>query len=137
LSSLQEQPFDINLYVFYQWWLNDKLNRYGYEQRGFQRKYRDWDGPYCKPDAGKDWARPASDPFLRDAASGIKTVARLFQKLHPHDRCYLTNIHAFGVKPSDVRKWPDDLWLFPYYLDEDRVPFDARPGGLAAGAYAH
>jgi hypothetical protein len=136
MSSLQKQPFNVNLYVFYQWWLNDKLNQYGYEHRGFHRLYRDWDSPQCKPDAGKDWARPTSDPFLHDAALQLQSVARLFHKLHPHDRYYLTNIQAWALKPEDVRKWPDDLWLFPYYRDKKRVPFDAQPGGLAAAAYA-
>ena len=136
MSSLQKEPFDVNLYVFYKWWLNDKLNEYGYQHRGFHRKYRDGDRPQSKPDAGKRWAKPETDPFQRDAASRIKTVARLFQELHPHDKYYLTNIHAFGLNPADVRKWPDDLWLFPYYPDEKQVPFDAQPDGPAAAAYA-
>jgi hypothetical protein len=121
--------------VFYKWWLNDNLNEYGYEHRGFRRNYRDWDGPHCQPDAGKDWAHPRKDPFLRDAAGRIKTVARLFEELHPKDRYYLTNVRAFGLKPADVRKWADDLWLFPYYLDKQRAPFDTQPDGPAAAAY--
>ena len=136
MTGLQKQPFDVNLYVFYKWWLNDNLNQYGYEHRGFRRKYRDWDGPRCRPNAGKGWANPTRDPFLSDAASKIKTVAQLFQKLHPRDRYYLTNIQALGLKPEDVRKWQDDLWLFPYYLNKRQVPFDARSNGPASAAYA-
>ena len=135
MSGLLKQPFDVNLYVFYKWWLNDNLNQYGYEHRDFHRKYRDWDGPYCIPNGGKNWAKPTGDAFLRDAASRIKAVSQLFQQTHPHDRFYLTNIEAFGLQPADVRKWKDDLWLFPHYRDKDRVPFDVQQGGPAAAAY--
>jgi len=73
--------------------------------------------------------------FLRDLAGRIPTVAALFQKLHPGERYYLTNIQALGLKPEAVRQWSDDLWLFPYYVDKGFVPFDARPGGPAATAW--
>jgi hypothetical protein len=135
LTGLQRAAFDVNLYVFYQAWLNDGLNQYGYEHRGFRLKHRDWDSPKCTPNAGKDWSRPALDPFLRDAARRIHTVADFLQKSHPGKRFYLTNIQAHGLKPDEVRQWPDDLWLFPYYVRKGYVPRDALPGGPACAAY--
>jgi len=135
LTGLQAAPFDVNLYVFYRAWLNDHLNRYGYEHRGFRLRYRDWDSPSCKANAGKTWSAPARDPFLRDQAARLPTVTRLFQKLHPGKRFYLTNVEARGLKPGDVREWADDLWLFPYYTNRDFVPYDARQARAASGTW--
>lgn len=133
MTGLQKEPFAVNLYVFYQWWLNDRLNEYGYEHQGFTLKHRDWDGPDCKPDAGKDWGNPRSDPFLRDAAGRIGAVAGFFRKHYRDKRFYLTNIQSHGpMDPAEVRKLPHDLWLFPYYVDEKHVPRDALDGGPAA-----
>ncbi len=131
MTGLQKERFNVNLYVFYRSWLNDRLNKFGYENRGFSRKYRDWDSPRCQPNAGKLWSRPIADPFLRITFDRIPTVAELFADLHPGERFYLTNIRAFNVEPATVRAWPDDLWLFPYYIDRRFVPHDARPGGPA------
>lgn len=135
MTGLQKKPFDVNLYVFLPAWLNDRLNEYGYEHRGFHRNYRDWDTPQCRPNAGKHWAKPRLDPFLRSAAGRIGSVAKLFEQLHPDGRYYLTNIRAFGLDPADVRDWKDDLWLFPYYLDKRFMPYDVRQGGPAAAGY--
>lgn len=135
MTGLQYKPFDVNLYVFYRAWLNDRINRYGYEHRGFRLNYRDWDSPRCRPNAGKVWSMPQIDPFLKDLAPRIGTVAKLFQKLHPGERYYLTNIRAHALKPDDVRNWSDDLWLFPYYRDRSFVPFDARRGEPASAAW--
>ena len=132
MTGLQEKPFNINLYVFYGAWLNGKLNKYGYVHRGFSLRFRDWDSPKCKANAGKAWSAPQHDPYLRDMARRLPTVTELFQTLHPGERYYLTNIQAFGLKPDKVREWPNDLWLFPYYIDRGFVPFDARPGGPAS-----
>ena len=135
MTGLQDHAFDVNLYVFYHAWLNDHLSKFGYEHRGLRLKYRDWDTPACEPNAGKTWSTPEHDVFLRDFAPRIPTVAALFQKLHPGERYYLTNIQALGLKPEAVRQWSDDLWLFPYYVDKNFVPYDARPGGPAATAW--
>jgi hypothetical protein len=135
MTGLQDHPFDVNFYVFYHAWLNDHLSKFGYEHRGLRLKYRDWDTPACEPNAGKTWSTPDRDVFLRDLAPRIPTVAALFQKLHPGERYYLTNIQALGLKPQAVRQWSDDLWLFPYYVDKSFVPYDARPGGPAATAW--
>jgi hypothetical protein len=132
MTGLQNAPFDVNLYVFYGAWLNDRLNKFGYENRGFRRKYRDWDSPRCRPNAGKLWSQPVADPFLQDAANRIPTVSNLFAELHHGKRFYLTNIQAFHLEPAMVRAWPDDLWLFPYYTKPRFIPYDARRGGPAS-----
>jgi hypothetical protein len=134
LTGLQKDPFFVNLYVFHRWWINDDRSKYGYVHRGFHLRYRDWDGPKCEPNGGKAYSAPESDPFLRDGAHMLPETTRLFQKLHPGERYYLTNIQA-TLRPEDVRDWPDDLWLFPYYTNSQYVPHDARVGGPAAGAW--
>lgn len=135
MTSLQTEPFDVNLYVFYRYWINDKLSRYGYRHRGFTLRHRDWDSSKCVPNGGKSWSLPDEDPFLSSMSRRIPTLTRYFQKLHPGQKYYLTNIQAAGLRPADVRQWADDLWLFPYYTDRDMVPYDARPGGPAHAAW--
>ncbi len=137
LTGLQSAPFDVNLYVFYRAWLNDRLSQFGYRHRGFQLKYRDWDSPRCEPNGGKAYSLPAEDPFLSNLEHLLPTVTGLFQKLHPGAKYYLTNVTANRLNPEDVRAWPDDLWLFPYYIDTTMIPYDARPGGPAHAAYPH
>lgn len=135
MTGLQSDPFDVNLYVFYQFWLNDNLSPFGYEHRGFHRRYRDWDSPQCEPNGGKAYSLPDKDPFLRSYDHLLPTVTKLFQKLHPGAKYYLTNIQAKQLNPEDVRQWADDLWLFPYYTNSKMVPYDARPGGPAHQGY--
>ena len=137
LTGLQQDRFDVNLYVFYGAWLNDHINKFGYEHRGFRRKYRDWDTAECEPNAGKTWSTPQRDAFLADKAHLLPTVSKLFRKLHPGERYYLTNIQARNLDPEEVRAWSDDLWLFPYYTNRKFVPYDARPGGPASAAWPH
>ncbi len=132
MTGLQKDKFDVNLYVFYQAWLNDHINGYGYEHRGFDRRWRDYDSPQCEANAGKAWSAPKSDPYLKGYAGRIPELTRFFQKRHPGKRFYLTNIRALGLKPKDVREWDNDLWMFPYYTDKKMVPYDARKGGPAA-----
>jgi hypothetical protein len=136
LTGLQNQPFDVNLYVFYGKWLNDRLNRFGFTHRGFQLLWRDFDSPECTPNAGKLWESPANDPYLRPFADGVPTLSRLIRSLHPSRRYYLTNLAARELDPGAVRAWLDDLWLFPYYTDARVEPYDAREGGPARAAYA-
>ncbi len=135
LTGLQDKPFDVNLYIFYDKWVNDRLSKFGYTHRGFTLRWRDYDSRACKPNAGKTWSDPGNDPYLKHYAPSFPTVTKLFQKLHPGNRYYLTNIYARGLKPGDVRDWSGDLWMFPYYTNRDFVPFDARQGGPAAVAY--
>jgi hypothetical protein len=135
MSGLQSEPFSVNLHVFFHAWLNDNLNKYGYVHRGFSLHYRDWDSPRCEPNAGKTYSAPEHDPFLGDSFHLIPGVTKLFQKLHPGERYYLTNIQAYNLNPADVRQWSDDLWLFPYYTRRSMVPYDARPGGIASAAW--
>jgi hypothetical protein len=136
LTGTQKDDFRVNLYVFYRLWINDDRSKYGYVHRGMRLEYRDWDTSDCVPNGGKDWSAPETDPFLRKYASRLSEVTRLFQKLHPGERYYLTNIRG-TFRPADVRDWNDDLWLFPYYTNPKEVPHDARVGGPAAGGWPH
>ena len=131
MTGLQKESFSVNLYVFYRAWLNDRLNRFGYMNGTFDLKYRDWDTARCRPNAGKRWNKPGDDPFLRTMANHIPTVSKMFAERYPGQSFYLTNIYAPYLEPATVRQWPNDLWLFPYYLDRQFVPYDARPGGVA------
>lgn len=136
LTGHQTEPFDVNLYVFYKAWLNDKLNGYGYVYRDFFLNYRDWDTSDCKPNAGKRWDTPAKDPLLKSLAHKVPSVADYFATHHAGERFYLTNLQARRLKPKDVRHWPGDLWLFPYYTNRKFTPFDVRRGGPAETAFA-
>jgi hypothetical protein len=135
MTGLQSEPFDVNLYVFFRAWINDKLSRFGYRHRGFELRYRDWDTDQCVANGGKAYSLPEEDPFLSNMAGRLPTVTKFFQKLYPGRKYYLTNIQAKQLAPGDVRQWSDDLWLFPYYTDRGMVPYDARPGGVAHAAY--
>lgn len=135
MTGLQTKPFDVNLYVFYSAWLNDDLSQFGYVHRGFRLLHRDWDTSRCEPNAGKAWSAPDTDPFLGPLAGTFPTVTKLFQKLHPGRRYYLTNIAARNLEPADVRQWTDDLWMFPYYTDRAMVPYDVRADGPARYAW--
>jgi hypothetical protein len=135
MTGLQSKPFAVNLYVFYRFWLNDERSRYGFVHRGFVLKYRDWDTPACTMNGGKTWGAPGSDPLLKDQAHLLNRVPAMLRRLHPGERYYLTNIQDGHLEPREVRQWKDDLWLFPYYTNRRFVPFDARPGGVAAAAY--
>jgi hypothetical protein len=135
LTGLQSEPFDVNLYVFHRYWINDRLSRFGYEHRGFHLRYRDWDSPQCEPNGGKAWTLPESDPFLMAHASLFPKTTDLLRRLHPGEAYYLTDIQAQGLRPAEVRQWSDDLWLFPYYTNRDVVPYDALRGGVAAAAW--
>jgi hypothetical protein len=132
MTSLQEDPFDVNLYIFYRAWLNDHINGYGFEHRGFDLKWRDYDTNQCKANAGKTWSAPKSDPYLKSHARKIPELTRFFQARHAGKRFYLTNITARGLKPKRVRTWDNDLWMFPHYTDKDMIPYDAREGEAAA-----
>lgn len=135
LTAAQDSPVDINLYVFYRYWLNDDLNRFGYRHRGFELHYRDWDSPECVANGGKAYTAPASDPFLKRYRSRFPTVTRFLQAGHPGQRFYLTNIQAHGVEPDWIGRWKDDLWLYPYYTNRRRIPQDVQAGGPAAGGW--
>ncbi len=132
MTGLQNDKFDVNLYVFYRAWLNDHINGYGFEHRGFDLRWRDYDSDACEANAGKTWSAPKSDPYLKSYASKIPELTRYFQARHPGKKFYLTNIRARGLKPRQVRNWDNDLWMFPYYTDKKMVPYDAREGGPAA-----
>ena len=92
-------PFDVNLYVFYDKWINDRINGFGYAHRGFALHWRDYDGPECTPNAGKRWSDPSADPYLGPFAAIVPTVTKLCQKLHPGARYYLTNLRADRAGP--------------------------------------
>jgi hypothetical protein len=135
MTGLQKDPFNVNLYVFYRYWLNDDRSKFGYVHRGFRLRYRDWDTDSCEPNGGKDWSNTRRDPYFSDAWLRLDTVPSLLGKLVPDERFYLTNIYANNLRPSSVRGWSDDLWLFPYQDDSDWVPYDVREGGVAEAVY--
>ena len=135
MTGLQEEKFDVNLYVFYRYWLNDKLNRFGYTHRGMKLNFRDYDSPKCVSNGGKSYSNPTADPYLKNYANQLKSVTKLFQKLHPGKTYYLTNVKARNLDPDDVRDWSDDLWMFPYYTNTDVVPYDVQDNGPASGAW--
>ena len=135
MTGLQTEPFDVNLYIFYSAWLNDSLNQFGYLHRGFNCVFRDFDSSKCKPNAGKAYSAPATDPYLKSFVSRLKQTSELFQRLYPGQKFYLTNIQANQLKPEQVRNWSDDLWLFPYYVDSNFVPYDVRQNGPASTAW--
>jgi hypothetical protein len=135
MTGLQEKPFDVNLHVFYRFWINDDVSKYGFVHRGFELRYRDWDTPACEANGGKAYSSPSSDPLLKPQARHLPTLTDLFRKLHPGERYYLTSIQARQLQPASVRDWNDDLWLFPYYTGSKRVPYDVREGGPAAAGW--
>ncbi|MFT5123115.1 MAG: hypothetical protein ACI9TH_003139 [Kiritimatiellia bacterium] len=135
MTGLQKEPFDINLYVFYDKWINNDLSPYGFVHRGFNLRWRDFDSRDCTPNAGKSWSAPQTDPYLASYARRLPNVTQLMQKLHPGKTFYLTNLYAKRLEPTSVLDWSDDLWLFPFYADRDFVPFDARKGGPAMYGY--
>lgn len=119
MTGLQSDPFDVNLYVFSRWWVDNRGSRYGFKKRGFFLKYREKDTTHGGPNDPVAWDLPATTTLLKT--------------LHPGDSWYFTNLRATGLRPAEVRKWKDDLWLFPLYTRRNEVPADARPGGVAAG----
>lgn len=135
MTGLQNDKFDLNLYVFYRYWLNDKLNKFGYEHRGLKLYFRDYDSRDCVPNGGKAYSNPESDSYLESRAEKLGTVARLFQRLHPGEKYYLTNIKANNLEPEEVREWSDDLWMFPYYTNREVVPYDVQDDGPASAAW--
>jgi hypothetical protein len=137
LTSLQETAFDLNLYVFTNSWINDRLNAFGYQHQGLSLRFRDYDSPTCEANAGKWYAEPKQDSYLSNYATKLTETARLFQKLAPKSKFYLTNIQAHDIQPAKLRQQRDDLWLFPYYTAAGMVPYDAREAGIAHHAYAH
>lgn len=135
MTGLQQEPFDVNLYVFYRYWLNDRRSKFGYEHRGFDLVYRDWDSDDCEANAGKSYSLPADDPFLKNFQQYLRSITQLMQKLHPGEKFYLTNIQARQLKPEDVRQWADDLWLFPYYTNKSAIPRDVLDNGPASATW--
>ena len=134
LTGLQKDRFDVNLYVFYRYWLNDHVSKFGYEHRGFRLKYRDFDTRQCVANGGKSYSLPTRDPFLKNAPL-MPELTKLFQKLHPGNKYYLTNIQARNLDPASVREWKDDLWLFPYYTNPEMIPQDVLQEGVASSAF--
>lgn len=139
MTGLQSDPFVVNLYIFHRYWIDDKQSEAGYRHRGFRLDYRDWDTSRCESNAGKTYSDPESDPFLGSYSEQIPTVTRLFQKLHPGKRYYLTRIEG-QFRPEEVRVWEDDLWLHTYRSRSSISPATARSwlwgGSLALAGVA-
>jgi hypothetical protein len=47
----------------------------------------------------------------------------------------LTNIQAWALKPQEVRRWSDDLWMFPFCTSSSWVPYDVLDSGPASTAW--
>lgn len=135
MTGLQKEKFNLNLYVFYDKWVNDRLSRFGYMHKGMSLRWRDFDSRSCTPNAGKLWSNPEKDPYLKHYARIFPTVTDYMQEHFPNNRYYLTNVYAYNLNPKTVLDWEDDLWMFPYYTDKRFVPYDARDGGPAAIGY--
>ena len=133
MTGLQEESFDINLYVFYRYWVNQRNNKFGYQKLGFEKRYRDYDTRACESNGGKNYGDPKSDPLLKQAAHLMPNVSEMFKRLYPDDRFYLTNIYTKDMSAETVRGWKDDLWLFPNYTDHSKVPMDVLNNGIASG----
>ncbi|MEZ6073880.1 MAG: DUF2330 domain-containing protein [Pirellulales bacterium] len=147
LTSLQDERFHVNLYVFTRRELNDRHGPFGFERRGFHSTFSDsWEtwpvhteGPGATEPrtAGRPvWSDAEHDLYLRDVAGKIPTVTSLFREAYPGERFILTTVGARYLEPADIRKWPSDLWIFPRLGSRRAIPLDARHGGPARGANA-
>jgi len=135
LTGLQDEPFNVNLHIFHRYWLNDRVNGYGYLHRGLKMAHRDWDTARCQPSGGKSWSDPAGDSFLADAKHIVPSVTKLMQKRHPGRRFYLTTLKATRVLPADILEGRGDYWFFPFYTNPKMIPYDAQAGGPAHAIY--
>ncbi|MEM7014608.1 MAG: DUF2330 domain-containing protein, partial [Verrucomicrobiota bacterium] len=89
LTGLQEERFDINLYIFYDKWVNDRLSPFGFVHRGLDLRWRDYDSRDCVANAGKQWSAPKDDVYLRGYAHLIPSVTEMFDRLHQGKNYYL------------------------------------------------
>ncbi len=131
LTGLQEEPFDVNLYIFHEQPLNRISDRWGYEAFDFEEKYSDatrlsWD----KGVRPLRYGFPQTDPMLRNHLPQLEKWGKLLNKLHPHQKYLMTNIQAEQLEPEKIRKWSTDLWLTPRYPKKETMPFDMRADGV-------
>ena len=147
LTSLQQERFHVNLYVFTSRPLNDRHGPFGFERRGFTSSFSDsWKrrplhsgGPgatVSRAPGRPDWSDARRDPYLRDVADKIPTVTELFGESFPGERFIMTSVGARYIRPEDVRAWEGDLWLFPRFGSRRAIPLDFRPGGPAHPDFA-
>src|SRR5262249_51197723 len=103
LTGLQDEWFNLNLYIFHPYQLDHSRTEKGYTHYGFLREYSDWDTPGCEHNAGKKYWLPRSDPFLEPKAYLIPNVTSLFTKLHKGERYHLTQISG-KFNPRKIRQ---------------------------------
>jgi hypothetical protein len=136
MTSLQKEPFDLELHIFSPKPIDENASQYGYAHRGLRGLYREGNEDGDAPKEGRSWSALESDRFLKRDASHLPSLAELFRRVRPGGEHYLTSIGTRGMRPQALESWRDDLWVFPRYPEADFVPFDARPGGPAAAGWA-
>jgi hypothetical protein len=100
MTGLQQAPFHLNLYVFYDKWINDKLSRFGFTHRGLNLRWRDYDSRACKSNEGKHWAKPEDDPYLKGYADIIPAVSHYMAQHFENRRYCLSNIFVNNLRPA-------------------------------------
>jgi hypothetical protein len=136
MTSLQTEPFDLELHIFSPAPIDENASEYGYAHRGLRREYRDGNEDGDAPREGGFWSALEEDRLWMRDDSHLPSLAELFRRVRPSGKHRLTSIRTRGVRPQALEGWPDDLWVFPRYPDADFVPFDVRPGGPAAEGWA-
>jgi len=102
LSVFQKSPLDVNLYVFTDSFINIDYDEKGVLTKGFEARL-------------KEGTTRWSHKRVADVLPMWKT-RRFFLKNYARDRFCLTNIQVQGLKPSEIREWSEDLYIYPQYV---------------------
>ncbi len=103
VSVFQKAPLDVNLYVFADSMINIDYDENGVLTKGFLPRYREG--------RSRRWSHRHVE-----GVSPMLTTRRFFLRNYPHERFFLTNIQARGLKPADIRDWSEDLYIYPQYV---------------------
>jgi hypothetical protein len=101
ISGYQDEPMDVNIYVFYESWVNVDADEHGALAKGFLARYKEG---WCDK-----WS------VLQLDEEPLQRVRQLFLNTQPNEFFYLTNIYQRQLKPADIRSWADDLYIYPHY----------------------
>ena len=101
ISGYQDQPMDINIYVFYESWINVDADENGSLAKGFLARYKE------------GWSDKWSTLQLEHEP--LQRVRQFFLNTHANEWFYLTNIYQRQLKPADIRAWTEDLYIYPHY----------------------